>query len=108
RAIADHASYEELLLWYEHDLFDQLNLIQLLPWIRDHVPASKPASLICIGAFAGRPAFKGLGELTPGELASLLEARQPVSEDQHAAAAMAWTAFRAPAPDALEELRLST
>src|SRR5262245_30339795 len=27
--IADHAAYDELVLWYEHDLFDQLNLIQL-------------------------------------------------------------------------------
>ena len=28
--IDDQASYDELVLWYEHDLFDQLNLIQLL------------------------------------------------------------------------------
>ena len=32
--IADHESYDELVLWFEHDLFDQLNLIQLLTWIR--------------------------------------------------------------------------
>ena len=30
-----HESYDELILWFEHDLFDQLNLIQLLTWIRD-------------------------------------------------------------------------
>ena len=69
--IDDHASYDELVLWYEHDLFDQLNLIQLLSRIgRTHrVPGQ--VSLICIGSFPGRPRFKGLGELTPAELGSL-------------------------------------
>jgi len=103
--IADHDTYEELLLWYEHDLFDQLNLLQLLPFVRDRVPASKAVSLICVGSFPGRPAFKGLGELTADELASLLETRQPITVDQYAAAAAAWTAFRAPTPDAIDALR---
>jgi RNA polymerase sigma factor (sigma-70 family) len=104
-AIANHNAYEELLLWYEHDLFDQLNLLQLLPFVRDHVPAAKAVSLICVGSFPGRPVFKGLGELTPDELASLLETRQPVTTDQYAAAATAWMAFRAPTPDAIDALR---
>src|SRR5438105_2964676 len=54
-------SYDELILWFEHDVFDQLNLIQLLTWIRDRLPAATPVSLICIGSFPGRPDFKGLG-----------------------------------------------
>ena len=57
RAVAAHDIYRELVLWYEHDLFDQLNLIQLLTFIRAHVPATKPVSLICIDAFPGRPTF---------------------------------------------------
>ena len=36
--IDDHESYDELVLWYEHDLFDQLNLVQLLTRIgRTHL-----------------------------------------------------------------------
>ncbi len=79
QVIADHESYDEIVLWFEHDLFDQLNLLQLLSWIRSHLPEGKPVSLICIGSFPGRPAFRGLGELSPGELAPLLETRRPVS-----------------------------
>ena len=100
-----HGSYDELILWFEHDLFDQLNLIQLLAWVRDHLPATKPVSLICIGEFPGRPDFKGLGELTPDELAPLLETRQPVVERQYVLARRAWQAFREPTPEALDELR---
>src|SRR5437763_1152701 len=64
---ADEA-YDELVLWFEHDLFDQLNLIQLLTWIRPRLTGRKTVSLVCIGSFPGRSRFKGLGELTPQEL----------------------------------------
>jgi hypothetical protein len=103
-AIDRHELYEELVLWFEHDLFDQLNLIQLLTRIRDCVPATKPVSLICIGSFPGRDRFKGLGELTCDELASLLETRQRVSEAQLELARRAWAAFRAADPQPLETL----
>ena len=107
RIIAEHGTYRELVLWYEHDLFDQLNLIQLLTWIRDHLPASKPVSLICIDSYPGRPSFKGLGELTVSELAPLLDTRKPVTNEQYAVADRAWRAFREPTPDPLDRLRES-
>ncbi len=103
--IADHRAYEELVLWFEHDLFNQLNLIQLLSWIRGRLPPGKPVSLVCIGSFPGRPGFKGLGELRPTELAPLLDTRQRVTEEQFALAERAWRAFREPTPAALDDLR---
>ena len=106
-AIERHETYDELILWYEHDLFDQLNLIQLLTWIHERLPAEKPVSLVCIGSFPGHPEFKGLGELTPDELASLLETRQRVREAQYALAERAWLAFRERTPRALDDLRFT-
>ena len=106
RAVIErHDSYDELVLWFEHDLFDQLNLIQLLTWIREHVPAAKPVSLICIGSYPGRPDFKGLGELTPSELAPLIETRQRIGDPQYELAKRAWLAFRASTPEVLDALR---
>ncbi len=107
RVIERHASYDELVLWFEHDLFDQLNLVQLLTWIHERLPESTPVSLICIGSFPGRPTFKGLGELTPGELAPLLGTRRRIDDAQYRLAARAWDAFRAPTPEALDALRQS-
>jgi hypothetical protein len=103
--IERHDAYDELILWFEHDLFDQLNLIQLLTWSRERLPPTKPVSLVCIGSFPGRSEFKGLGELMPGELASLLETRQRLSEQQYALAERVWKAFREPTPEALDNLR---
>jgi hypothetical protein len=106
RAVIErHESFDELILWFEHDLFDQLNLIQLLTWIRGRLPSAKLVSLVCIGSFPGHPEFKGLGELAPDELASLLETRQRVSEAQYSLAEFAWQAFREPTPEALDNLR---
>jgi hypothetical protein len=99
------SSYDELVLWYEHDLFDQLNLLQLLSWLKGRLPATKAVSLIEVGMFPGRPAFKGIGELHPGEVASLLETRMPVPEERYALSERAWAAFRESSPGALDELR---
>src|SRR4029077_13402964 len=85
--------------------FDQLSLIQLLAWIRERLPTTKPVSLVCIGSFPGRSEFKGLGELTPDELASLLETRQRLSEPQYALAEHVWQAFREATPEALDNIR---
>jgi len=103
--IARHDAYDELVLWFEHDLFDQLNLIQILSWIHHQVPSSKVVSLVCIGSYPGRPDFKGLGELTPAELAPLLDTRRIVTEPQYALAERAWSGFRQATPEALDDVR---
>jgi hypothetical protein len=103
-AIDDVDSYDELVLWYEHDLFDQLNLVQLLSWISARPTTTTLVSLIEIGSFPGRPAFKGLGELAPSELVPLLEARQRVTGERYALASRAWAAFRQSTPEPLDAL----
>jgi hypothetical protein len=106
-ALDSFARYPELVLWYEHDLFDQLNLIQVLDRLARQPRGGTRVSLISIASCPGRPSFKGMGELTPDELASLFEARQPVDDQQFTVAQAAWRAFRAADPRALQAL-LST
>lgn len=106
RSVVDaHDTYDELVLWYEHDLFDQLNLIHLLSWLRGRPAAGKAVSLVCINTFPGHPRFKGLGELSPDELASLFDTRRPIREAEYVLAERAWRAFREPTPEPLDALR---
>lgn len=92
---------DELVLWFEADLFDQLQLIQILDRV---ARASRPARLICIGAFPGRPGFAGLGELDTRELASLLGTELDVTESERVLARRAWAAFRSPDPIDLAQI----
>ena len=92
--VDDYTGYDELVLWFEHDLFDQLNLIQLLSRVGRDRPVPKPISLISIDSYPGHPHFKGLGELTPADIASLFKTRSRVTPEQVALAAAAWDAFR--------------
>jgi hypothetical protein len=103
RDVIDRDDYDELVLWFEHDLFDQLNLIQLLAHIGSR-PRSKPVTLICIDRHPGHPDFKGLGELAPREIAALFPTRRPVTREQIVLANHAWAAYRSPDPRALEAL----
>jgi hypothetical protein len=102
---ADDA-YDELVLWYEHDLFDQLNLIQLLTRIGRDRPIRKPVSLVSIDSYPGHPNFKGLGELRPADIAALFTGRRRVTAEQFAVAARAWDAFRSQDRARIEALLL--
>lgn len=94
----------EVVLWFEHDLYDQLQLIEILDRLSRHEALQSRSSLICIGSFPGVTRFTGLGVLTPEELASLFPTRRPIAEEQFLLAQRAWSAFRAPAPLGLVDL----
>ena len=103
QAVLDERSPDqELVLWFEHDLFDQLNLIHLLDRLAASPAANVRTSLSCIDRFPGHPAFKGLGELPPADLTALADSRRPATSEQCTAARLAWAAFRSPDPRAIE------
>jgi hypothetical protein len=91
----------QVVLWFEHDLFDQLQLIDALALA--HTAEAGPPELIVVGSFPGKPSFAGLGELNPSELETLWPLRHPAAPDALPTAASAWAAFQAPEPTALAE-----
>src|SRR5690349_20816462 len=58
----------QLVLWFEHDLYDQLQLLDALALARG---ADVAPEFVVVGSFPGRPSFRGLGELTAEELETL-------------------------------------
>ena len=91
----------EVVLWFEHDLYDQLQLLDVLSLAHGEEAAPE---LVVVGSFPGKPSFRGLGELTADELETLWPERRRASAGTLEAAAEAWEAFRAPEPSALAEL----
>lgn len=90
--------HEEIVLWFEHDLFDQLQLIQVLEWLSRQELGKVKVSLININEFPGVLPFHGLGQLTADQLESLFPRRVPVTYEQYELAKEAWGAFRSPTP----------
>ncbi len=97
-----YRNYEEVVIWLEHDLFDQLQLLRLLDWFGGRDLGRVQLSLICIGSFPGIEPFHGLGQLSPSEMASLLDQRQRVTEKQIFLARHIWRAFCSTEPIGLE------
>ena len=90
----------QVVLWFEHDLYDQLQLIDVLALA--HTEEAAP-ELIVVGSFPGKPSFAGLGELSARELETLWPSRGRTTPAALEAATSAWAALQAPEPTTLAE-----
>ena len=90
----------QVVLWFEHDLYDQLQLLDVLALA--HTAQAAP-ELIVIGSFPGKPSFAGLGELTASELETLWPSRRRAEPAALQAATRAWAAVQAPEPTSMAE-----
>jgi hypothetical protein len=83
RVLADALGEDiHVVLWFEHDLYDQLQLLQIL----DRVASTDNVELINVDSY--------LGTLAPEELEALWPIRRPVTDEQVGLARRAWAAVR--------------
>jgi hypothetical protein len=94
----------DYVLWFEADLYDQLQLIQIVARLHElKAPASR-ITLICIGEYPGIAHFGGLGELKADQLSRLpAMAATSLTTPALEHATRAWKRFRAPDPSGLGE-----
>jgi len=102
--LASYTDHDELVLWFEHDLYDQLQLLQILDWLAGQDASRGRVSLIQIGQHPEVPNFQGLGELNGAQLAALLPTRAPVTARHLAIGRETWRAFCADDPTALSTM----
>ncbi|ANM30105.1 hypothetical protein ABI59_11760 [Acidobacteria bacterium Mor1] len=91
----------EIVLWFEHDLYDQLQLIEILPRLAGRAAS---CSMICIDRYPGIEPFHGLGQLGPEQLAGLYPGKRTLGAAGFDHAARGWAAFTSEDPRALAEL----
>jgi hypothetical protein len=104
QGLSRYREHDEVVLWFEHDLFCQVHLIYLLNWFATRELGQTRLSLICISDFRGMKRLTGLGPLNPQQMASLFDTRQEVSDEQKQIAAQAWSAYTSPDPTKIDEL----
>ena len=87
-AVESWDARDETVLWFEHDLYDQLLLVRLLSMLPPDAGAK--VSLVCSDTY--------LGPLKPDAFPPLFETRRRVSPDQIALGKRTWHAFGADTP----------
>ncbi len=127
-ALASVAARREAVLWFDHELLDQLQLARALhhlatspgrssgsaspaqPTESATRPGGAPGatgtavSLVCIDRHPGIEPFIGLGQLQPAQLAALFPARVPLAPAQLMRGARLWDAYTSDDPVGLERL----
>ncbi|MCD6040922.1 MAG: hypothetical protein K0R40_525 [Burkholderiales bacterium] len=88
--------HDEIVLWFEHDLYDQLQLIQVLDSLAGL--RGPPISLVCEAEY--------LGAMAPERAAELFSLRTPLTRRHFQEAQAAWRAFRSSQPQDLEKLKI--
>ncbi|PWQ97919.1 hypothetical protein [Leucothrix arctica] len=88
--------YQKVILWFEYDLYDQLQVIQILDWFAQQDLVGVELSIICTDQY--------LGLLSPDEMKLLVQYEQPVTESHLNLSTKAWAAFRSDTPEKWCEL----
>lgn len=95
--LEDVAGGDEVVLWFEPDLYDQLQLIQILARFERRAPSERPHITIV-------PADCYLGPMLPEKFAPLYVARREITSDDLVHGGVAWRAFTSSKPDDLLEV----
>ena len=95
--VIQHLDYfGEVVLWFEDDLYDQLQMIQLLDFFSRGSPRRKKLALILVDGY--------IPPLSASRLKQLDDARAPVTSEQFALAQRAWMAFGSDDPSGISRL----
>lgn len=93
-ALRSYRQHDEVVLWFEHDLYDQLQQLQILDWFSSRRTEAHRVNLVSASDY--------LGPMEETRLQALFARRRPVTERQLEIARRAWAAFRDPEPTAIE------
>ncbi|MEO5580032.1 MAG: DUF1835 domain-containing protein [Gemmatimonadaceae bacterium] len=93
--------HDKVVLWFEWDLYDQLQLIQLLDFVSAYSDAdleetSTVLDIVCVAGY--------LGETAVERFPILYDGRSRVTEPMRMLGREAWRAFRMPDPREIERL----
>lgn len=93
RVLQGFRQYDEVVLWFEHDLFDQTMLCYLLQWFARQPLGKTKLNLLCIGDYPGVGLFRGMGQLTSEQLSGLSGTWRRLGKEELALGSALWKAY---------------
>lgn len=100
------SDYKEVVLWFEYDLFCQINMLAILHWFNQQERGDTSVSLICVGREEGHEKLVGLGELAPEQYPDLFSRRRIMGTADFAFATDVYEAWCSSDPTDLETYTL--
>jgi len=103
RSLCNHKQQDEIVLWFEYDLFCQINMIAVLSWLKTNRKYAQ-ISLVCSGKEDETDKLYGLNDLTDEKLLKLYEDKIELTQDDVEYADYVWQLYCSDNPIRLENL----
>lgn len=103
RSLCNHKQQDEIVLWFEYDLFCQINMLAVISWLKTHRKYAN-ISLVCSGKEDDTDKLYSFGELDDAYLLQLFEKRTELKQDDIEYADYVWQLYCSDNPIRLENL----
>lgn len=101
RSLCNQKNDAEIILWFEHDLFCQINMIAVISWLKKN-KKGQPIFLVSSGDVSGHKERLGLGELSSEEFLNHYKNRIQLSQEDIDYADYIWQLYCSNSPLRLE------
>ena len=103
RSLCNHKQEDRIVLWFEYDVFCQINMLAVISWLKTHRRHAE-ISLVCSGKEDDTERLYGLNELSDEKLLHLYENRVFLTQDDIEYADYVWQLYCSDNPMRLENL----
>lgn len=103
RSLCNHKQQDEIVLWFDYDLFCQINMIAVLSWLKTHRRFAQ-ISLVCSSDEEGADNLKELSRLNNEQLLKQYENKIELTQDDVEYADYVWQLYCSDNPIRLENL----
>lgn len=101
RNLCNKKESKEIVLWFEYDLFCQINMLAVISWLKTH-RKEHHISLVCSGKIKGSNKLKALRELTENQIHQHYKNRIDLTQDDIEYADYIWQLYCSDSPLRLE------
>ena len=103
RSLCNHKQQDQIILWFEYDLFCQINMLAVISWLKSYRRHAE-ISLVCSGDEDESDRLYGLNELSDEQLHRLYGNRVALTQDDIEYADYVWQLYCSDNPIRLEHL----
>lgn len=103
RNLCNHKNQAEIILWFDYDLFCQINMIAVISWLKKHRP-NAIVSLVCPENKSESIIFHALSTLNQKELLSYFADRVVLTRDDMGYADYIWQLYCSKSPLQLQNI----